>query len=439
MLAQVIIFLAILFASVMIYGLFIASEKAIVAIRSFRIKELSSRGVKRAELLKDIRSNPSDFFLLVKSIRIILISLMSFYAGFTGYKLIGAWLQTLPGLQDRILLEPVTALILIVLTVASFVLSSHFFSRAMPESKQESIALSASVLLRAMQFLFKPFLFIIRLISRNVLKLFGRFRASESIDSMSESEIRMILREGFWDSSLNAYERKIIYSMLEFSDTDVRRAMTPRTDIVAFDIDDPVDEILKRATEEKFSRFPVYQENIDNIKGIIHSRDLLYVFTHKELFVFKDIIREAYFVPDSKPIVELLREMQLNKTHMAIVLDEFGGTGGVITLEDILEEIVGDIQDEYDQEVSKIVFINPNKARVLASMPIDEFADEFNVEVEQGEFDTVAGMLVSSLGKIPGRGEIYEFKGYSLEVREKEGHRIKTLMARKIKSDNDSE
>jgi len=163
--------------------------------------------------------------------------------------------------------------------------------------------------------------------------------------------------------------------------------MTPRTDIIAFEINDPPETLLKGATKERFSRFPIYEDTIDNIKGIIHSRDLLYVYTHKELFILNDIIKPVNYVPDSKKVSELLREMQKKKYQMAVVLDEYGGTDGIITMEDVLEEIVGDIQDEYDRESLKIKMIDENKARVISSMPVDEFANEFGVKIEEGEFE----------------------------------------------------
>jgi CBS domain containing-hemolysin-like protein len=267
--------------------------------------------------------------------------------------------------------------------------------------------------------------------TRKCLRMFGVSWQAGSESTVGESNIRLILREGFDKGLFGEHEKKMLHSIFEFSDTTVRRAMTPRTEIVAIDINDPADQILKLVTEERFSRYPVYEDSIDNIKGIIHSRDLLFVFTQKELFVLKDIIRAAHFVPDSKPIAELMREMNKSKFHMAIVLDEFGGTGGIITMEDVIEEIVGDIQDEYDLETSKIVFTQSGVAKVKASMPIDEFANEFGVEVEEGEFDTVGGMIVTRLGRIPVKGEKTAFAGFTLKVVDKDGHRIKSVIAEK--------
>jgi len=212
--------------------------------------------------------------------------------------------------------------------------------------------------------------------------------------------------------------------------------MTPRTDIVAFEINEQPEALIKGATAERFSRFPIYEDTIDNIKGIIHSRDLLYVYTHKELFVLNDIIKPVNFVPDSKKVSELLREMQKDKSQIAVVLDEFGGTDGIITMEDVLEEIVGDIQDEYDREISKIQIIDKNQAMVISSMPVDEFANEFGVVIEEGEFETVGGMVITKLGRIPSKEEIIEFNGFSLKVNTKDGHRINSFMATRTKSNN---
>ena len=281
-------------------------------------------------------------------------------------------------------------------------------------------------------------MFFIRILTASTnlcLKLMG-FSRKQPETTVSETEVKLIVREGFEKGVFDEDEKQLIQSVFEFTDTTVKRAMTPRTEIIAFDISEPTNSLLKMATEERFSRYPIYRDNLDNIVGIIHSRDLLYIFSQKELFVLKDIIKPAKFVPDSKPISELMREMQKDKYQMAIVLDEFGGTDGIITMEDVIEEIVGDIQDEYDHETSKIVFLDENSARLKASMPVDEFANEFEVRVEVGDFETVGGMVIAKMGRIPAQNEKLSFDGFSLEVIEKDGHRIKTLVAHKKKSDS---
>jgi putative hemolysin len=269
------------------------------------------------------------------------------------------------------------------------------------------------------------------------LKLIGMPPDMKTSSSVSEAEVEFLINEGMEHGVFNKEEQRLIHSVFEFTDTTVRRAMTPRTEILAVDVNASVDDLLRLATETRYSRFPVYEESLDNIKGIIHSKDLLYVYGHKGLFVLTDIIRPVLFVPDSKKISDLLRDMQKRKYQMAIVLDEFGGTAGIITIEDVVEEIVGDIHDEYDQEALKITFIDKDTARIKASMPVDEFANEFGVSVGEGEFHTVSGMVVTKLGTIPAKDEIIAFDGFTLQVLDKDGHKITELLAKKI-PDNDN-
>jgi len=404
------------------------SEITLVSIRSAFIDDLIAKGSQRAEYLRRLRANPERLFAFFRFCKILTIAFISIFA----VELIAGPITHRLG---QTLFVQLTAAKLIAYVTATLLIAAAIYfiaglcSRRLSITKRNSFALFIGAptwySIRAVT----PFIAAIDFIKEALLRTLGLSTKSNQISKVAEPEIRLILRDGLERDVFSDQEQKILYSLLEFSDTTVRRAMTPRTDIVAFDINAPIEDLLKMATEEQYSRYPVYDEKIDNIKGIVHSRDLLYVFAHRELFVLKDIIREARFVPDSKPIAELFREMKKDKFHMAVVLDEFGGTSGIITMEDIIEEIIGDIQDEYDKEISKIIFLDRFRARVKASMPVDEFADEFGVEIEEGDYDTVAGMAINKLGRIPSSGERVLFDGFYLEIAEKDGHKIKWLIA----------
>jgi len=423
--------LALIIILVILSGFFSASEIAIVAIRTSRIKELVSQGNKRAQLVKKLKSNPDDFFAIVQVGMTVTASAASAIGGAAAITIIGPLVRTIPNATIQAAAEPISVTLVIVVISYLFLVLAELVPKAIAIRRSESIALWAGApTWYSLRFML-IFIRVLTVSTNFCLRLMGFSPEHKPENTVSETEVKLIIREGFEKGIFDEEEQQLIHSVFEFTDTTVRRAMTPRTDIVALDINDSTDKFLKAATEERFSRFPVYEENLDNIKGIIHSRDLLYIYTQKDLFILKDVIRPAIYIPDSKPISELLREMQKGKFQMAIVLDEFGGTDGIITMEDVIEEIVGDIQDEYDEETSKIVFIDQNTAKLKASMPVDEFANEFGVKIMEGDFETVAGMVITKLGKIPAKNELVDFGVFSLTITEKDGHKITKLIAKK--------
>jgi len=431
MLVSLLLQLVLIIVLVVLSGFFAASEIAIVAVRTSRLKELIAAGNKSAGFVARLKSNPDKFFAIIQVGVTVTGSAASAIGGVAAITIIGPLVKQIPIAAVQNSSQTISVTLVIIVISYLFLVMAELVPKALAIRRSESIALWAGPLtwysIKALNF----FIVILTASTNACLKLMGFSPKAKPETYVSEAEVKFIIKEGLEKGIFDEAEQQLIHSVFEFTDTSVKRAMTPRTDIVALEISDPVDKLLKTATEESFSRFPVYDGNLDNIKGIIHSRDLLYVYTHKDLFVLKDIIRPANFVPDSKPISELLRDMQKGNFHMSVVLDEFGGTAGLITMEDIIEEIVGDIQDEYDREASKITFIDTNTAQVMASMPVDEFANAFDVKVIEGDYETVGGMLVTKLGKIPGKGEVVQCDGFSLKVIEKDRHKLKTLLAQR--------
>jgi len=258
---------------------------------------------------------------------------------------------------------------------------------------------------------------------KDVLVKFGLLKAS-----LSEEELKQVLEASTISGAIDKTEHELIKSILEFTDTTVKEIMVPRPDVVALNIEMPREVLVRKVIDEGYSRLPVYRESIDNIIGIIYSKDLLSLLEHRDLILLQDIIRPAYFVPESKKISQLLREFQLKKAHIAIVTDEYGGMEGIITIEDIMEEIVGEIHDEYD-EVSKTAELSRDGSVVLdARMSVSEFNAQYAAEVpEAPEYETLAGFIQKILGRLPEIGETISQDELQFTILSKTARRIKQV------------
>ena len=245
---------------------------------------------------------------------------------------------------------------------------------------------------------------------------------------LSEAEFKQVLEASTMSGAIDKTEHELIKSILEFTDTTVKEIMVPRPDIIGLDISMPRDVLVRKVIEEGYSRLPVYKGTVDNIIGVIYSKDLLSLLEHRDLIVLQDIIRPAYFVPESKKISQLLREFQLKKAHLAIVIDEFGGTEGIITMEDIIEEIVGEIHDEYDEVSKSIEQARDGSVTVDARMSVGDFNQQFNAQLlEAPEYETLAGFIQKELGRLPEVGDIVTHQALTLTVQSKTARRIRTV------------
>jgi CBS domain containing-hemolysin-like protein len=245
---------------------------------------------------------------------------------------------------------------------------------------------------------------------------------------LSEEEFKQVLEASTMSGAIDKTEHELIKSILEFTDTTVKEIMVPRPDIIGLDISIPRDVLVRKVIEEGYSRLPVFEGTIDNIIGVIYSKDLLSLLEHRDLIVLQDIIRPAYFVPESKKISQLLREFQHKKAHLAIVIDEFGGTEGIITMEDIIEEIVGEIQDEYDEVSKTIEQARDGSVTVDARMSVGDFNQQFKAQLpEAPEYETLAGFIQKELGRMPEVGDTVTRQELTLTIQSKTARRIRTV------------
>lgn len=411
---------------------FAASEMAIVSIRQSKLKPLIEDGNKSAKIVDRFIEEPSKLLATIQ----VGVTFAGFFASGLGAQTLAVYLaDVLRRANIPIITAYANTIAFLVIT-----LIISYITLVLGELVPKRIALEWSD--KIALFVAKPILFfskmafpIVRLLTAStnlVVKLLGGTSKSHE-DEITKEEIRLMINAGEERGIIRETETEMINSIFEFDDTVVKEVMTPRTDIAAININASLDEILDVIVEEHFSRIPVYEETIDNIVGVLYIKDLFSMMKDgKELEItLKDIIRPAYFVPEYKKIDELFKEMQKSKTHIAIVIDEYGGTAGLITIEDLLEEIVGNIFDEYDDEVLDFEQIDDNTYLLNGMLSIDEVNDIMDIELpeDEMEFDTISGMILSLSGKIPEVGDEVQFEDIHFRIEEVDDKRITKIKA----------
>ncbi|MCL2440907.1 MAG: hemolysin family protein [Treponema sp.] len=226
---------------------------------------------------------------------------------------------------------------------------------------------------------------------------------------------------------LEEEQKQMIRGVVELSDTTVKEVMVPRTDTVFLSADDSKEELLVRISESEHSRYPVYKDTVDNVIGILHVKDVLKSLVKNNPININELVRKPFFVPVSKHIDELLRELRRKKVHIAVVVDEYGGVSGIVSMEDIIEEIIGDIQDEFDHETEDVVKIGEGIWICDARVNMDYLAEETNLQLPIDDFDTLGGFVFDLFGKIPVKNEKIEYKDYAFIIHEMDGHKINTI------------
>jgi len=264
---------------------------------------------------------------------------------------------------------------------------------------------------------------------------YGRLRGILKTEPATRDGLRELLRDGRWREVLDADERAMLLGVLEVSEAQVRDVMIPRSHMVVLEQEAPKDEVLKTITDSGHSRFPVIGEDRDEVVGILLAKDVLsyFIMTPDEPFDFERFLRPATFIPESKRLNTLLKEFRVSRNHIAIVVDEYGGTSGLLTIEDVLEEIVGEIDDEHDPlEAEQIQKLDGSRYTVRALTRIDDFSEYFNITLSDEDYDTVGGLVIHELGRLPRRGEAVTFAGFSFKVTQADRRRVHTLEVRRV-------
>ncbi len=432
-----IIVLAIL---ILINAFFAATEIAFISLNDAKIEKQAKEGNKKAKQIKKMLREPSKFLATIQ----IGITLAGFLSSAFAADAFADDLA--PILQNLIPLGLATwrniSIILITIILSYF---SLIFGELVPKrlamKNSEKIAFGTIGIVRAISIITAPFVKLLTSSTNGVSKIFGISGTDE--ETVTEEEIRMMVDVGEEKGSIKEEEKELINNVFEFNDKVVSEIMIHRKDIYAIDINSDIDNILKELDEYKYSRIPVYEESIDNIVGMLFIKDLLANVNKKDKVKISKIIREPYFVSKTKPIDELFRDLQKNKHQLAIVLDEYGGTSGLVTMEDIIEELVGNIFDEYDEEEKEFEKIDDNTFLISGGVSIHDLRKILGVEIPEGEYDTLSGYLIELLGRIPSDDEkpVIETKRVTYKIEDYEEKRILWVKAcrNNVEEDNQDE
>lgn len=425
---------------ILINAFFAATEIAFISINDAKIEKQAKEGNKKAKQIKKMLREPSKFLATIQ-IGITLAGFLS--SAFAA----DAFADDLAPMLQNLIPLGLTAWRNISIILITIILSyfSLIFGELVPKRlamrNSEKIAFGTIGIIRTISIITAPFVKLLTASTNGVSKLFGISGTDE--ETVTEEEIRMMVDVGEEKGSIKEEERELINNVFEFNDKVVSEIMIHRKDIYAIDINSDIDNILKELDEYKYSRIPVYEENIDNIVGMLFIKDLLANVNKKEKVKIAKIIREPYFVSENKPIDELFRDLQKNKHQLAIVLDEYGGTAGLVTMEDIIEELVGNIFDEYDEEEKEFEKIDDNTFLISGSVSIHDLRKILGVEIPEGEYDTLSGYLIELLGRIPSDDEkpVIETKRVTYKIEDYEEKRILWVKAcrNNVEEDNDDE
>ena len=322
--------------------------------------------------------------------------------------------------------ETIAILIEVFIVTAIVIIFGEIFPKLLAIRYSEKFAESVYIPLK----FFMLFLYLLTMIFHSISRLITKLLPIQKEKIFdSEEELKILTELGEESGTLQEEESDMIQSIFEFNDKNVREVMTPRVDMVALNSDKSIDEVMDMVSNKQFSKIPIYKDNIDNIKGILYAKDLLpYLMGSRPNIPLASISREPFFVPESKLIDDLMKDFRIKKTNVAIVVDEWGGTSGLITLEDIVEEVLGEIRDPYDKEESHILLQGDNTYIVDAKISIYDYEEEFELEFpEDREYDTLGGFIFDAIGDIPKVNQQAKYKNHCFIVKNLDGNRISKI------------
>ena len=416
---------------IFINAFFAATELAFISLNDAKIDKQAKEGNKKAKQIKKMLKEPSRFLATIQIGITLAGFLSSAFAADSFADELAPVMESLIPLGLSVWKTISIVIITIILSYFSLVLGELVPKRiAMKHS--EKVAFGTIRIVKIIYFLTAPFVKLLTFSTNIISKLFGIGATDE--ETVTEEEIRMMVDVGEEKGSIEEEEKELINNVFEFNDKVVSEVMIHRKDVYAVQVNSEIKDILGDLKEFKYSRIPVYDESIDDIVGILYIKDLLaYVATKKEAKIKKIMREDIYFVSENKPVNELFNELKKQKHQMAIVVDEYGGTAGLITMEDILEEIVGNIFDEYDDVEQEYEKIDDNTFMINGSVSIYELRKILGVDIPDGGYDTLSGYLIDVLGRIPSDGEqpVIETKKVTYKIEEYEDRRIIWVKASK--------
>ncbi len=426
---------------VLINAVFVAAEIALVTMRRSRLEQLVDEGHRGAERVRRLVAHPGRFLAVIQ-LGITFVGFLA--AAFAGVSLtvqLGAWFQTVPPIA------PYAGALALLIVTALLSFFTIIFGELVPKTVAlaytERIALLLAGPVDLMGRVLGPIVWALTKITGGVNRILGVRDVDP--DVISTEELKLLIERGGEQGVLEAEEEQMINAVIELGGRRVHEVMVPRVSIVGIRADASFEEAIDVVVEEGHSRIPAYDASIDEVVGILYAKDLLPYLKSDAAPrpSLRTLLRPPVLVPESMTIDDLLHELQRRKVHIAIVLDEYGGTAGIVTIEDLLEEIVGEIQDEYDVEEPMVVRISEHEARVDGRADVDELRELFDIELEladEEEYDTVGGLMYHRVGGVPSPGDVVKVDGLTLTVETTDGRRVgKVLVVRHPRQDHQSD
>ncbi len=400
--------LMILIILVLLYSFFSASETAFSSLNKIKLKALANSGNQRAASTLELME---DFSKLLTTILI----------GNTIVNVVSASLATV--LFTRILGGNGVAVSSVVMTLVIMIIG-EILPKNIAKYVPEKFAMSSTPLLKLLVFIFTPLSFVFRYMEKMIERFYGDVN-----DTYSTDEFITMVEEANEDGDIEDHEAEIITNALEFNDLDVGEILTPRIDVIAVELgEDTIEDIELKYRDSGYSRLPVYEDSIDNIIGVLIEKDFYYHLLYEKSTNIREVLKPVIYTSPQVKISSLLKQFQTSKSHMAVVVDEYGGTQGIITMEDILEELVGEIYDEHDRVIEYYKKLDDNTYLVKADEDIDEMFDHFAIENDEDyEFNTVSAWVIDILDKIPVKGDSFDFRNMHVEVTDADSKKVNEI------------
>jgi len=434
--------LVLLLVLILVNAFFAMSEIAIISLNDMKLQKMADDGNQKAKRVLKLTSNPSNFLSSIQ-IGVTLAGFLTSASAAENFSepLAAVFLGWFPSLPVSLLEGIALVLVTLVISFFSLVLGELAPKRIAMQCA-EKISFSVIGILSFVMAFFKPLIKILAFSTNLIVRLFG-FDPNANEEVVTEEEIRMLVDAGEEKGVIEESQKEMINNIFEFDDIVAADVMTHRTDIEAVEIGDDLSEIIEMATKAGYSRIPVYEEELDNIKGIIYVKDLLkYVGrTIPKSVKISNLMRPAFFFPESKRCGDLFNEMTEQHLQMVFICDEYGGVAGIVTIEDLLEAIVGNMQDEYDNEEEEITQVNETTFNLDGTIDIEEVEELLDITLPRGEFDTLGGFIMSEIGRIPQEDEkpIIVYEGFSFTVEEVNERRIERIVAVRLPDEEATE
>ena len=421
---NIFIIILLLFAN----AFFVASEFALVSVRHTRISQLANEGNKTAKATEKALSN-LDRYIAATQLGITIASIGLGWVGeATLARLIEPLFEFLPIVSKGIATHSVSVAIAFTLITFMHVVIGELMPKSIALQHPEKIALAITRPLVFVAKALSPFIFLLNGFGNYMLKLINVEPAKQHTNVHSEEEIDMIIEESYKGGVLNETENFLLKNTLKFTDLNAKQIMIPRCDVISVPVDIEIEELTNLILDNQYTRYPVFEDSIDNILGILHVKDLYSCKMKNQEFRIRDILRQPMMVTETMTTDTLLQNFKKNKTEIAIVIDEFGGMSGIISLEDVLEEIFGDVQDEFDEEEKDVKKLEDNKFIVNGLYRVDEFFEFFDICKEEEEVETIGGYVQKLLCRLAKVNDEVQFDNLKIKVIELKGRRIKKLL-----------